>query len=297
MLRHESRYISKREICELIPMAQQQRKIKTALKKELYDGAGGKCANPGCANWRTHIHHIKHWAIYKCHNTGDMIAVCPSCHDEVHHGNLKISDETLYRWKRIDRGLVPAAAHIYVERAPELRLLTGTIALSPTNDSLIVFELSNTNRLKLRVLDSEILQVTLQLRNCKGMEVLRVVENHLHVVRDPEIEFEFRAGHARVTVPASETYIPSWVIQSMRFQDKTFADYGRVIALDIEVMRPGLVKVQGFWPAEEGCIVITQDAISFCRQGNPHPVSLRGDGEASVLIFTGLVNSKMFGFG
>src|SRR5471032_2843818 len=100
-------------------MAKQQRKITPALKRQLIEQAGGKCANPGCSNWRVHIHHIKHWAVYKVHNAGDMIAVCPSCHDSIHYGRLAIPDEVLYHWKGIARPAVPESAHIYVEPAPK----------------------------------------------------------------------------------------------------------------------------------------------------------------------------------
>jgi hypothetical protein len=43
------------------------------------------------------------WYIYGTHDPNHMIAVCPTCHDEIHHGRLPISDETLYKWKSIER--------------------------------------------------------------------------------------------------------------------------------------------------------------------------------------------------
>ena len=54
-----------------------RQKIPKTQKKQLIEEAGGKCANPGCSHWRTHIHHIKHWQVYKAHDTNHMIAVCP----------------------------------------------------------------------------------------------------------------------------------------------------------------------------------------------------------------------------
>ena len=124
-------------------MAESQRKIKPALKRLLIERAGGKCANPGCSNWRVHIHHIKHWAVYKTHSATDMIAVCPSCHDAAHHGRLKISDELLYEWKAIVRAGTPDTAHLYVEPSAQLKILTGSIAIATANDQAVVFELSN----------------------------------------------------------------------------------------------------------------------------------------------------------
>ncbi len=65
-------------------MAKQQRNVPKSLKAQLIKDAGDKCANPGCSNWRVHLHHIKHWVVYKTHDGKHMIAICPSCHDAVH---------------------------------------------------------------------------------------------------------------------------------------------------------------------------------------------------------------------
>lgn len=276
-------------------MADQQRKIKPTLKRQLVAEAGGKCANPGCSNWRSHIHHIKHWAVYKCHNAADMIAICPSCHDSAHHGSLKISDDVLYLWKGVERHSLPDTAHLYIEPAREVKLLTGTIAISTTNPEAVVFELSNSNRLKFRVLDGDLLQVSARIRNRSGTEVLRVVENHVRVVRDKKIDFEFRAGRARITVPSSEEYIPKWAIEQMHVEYPNFGANGRLLALDLEVLKPGLLRVQGFWPSESSAVVISREALSFCQPVAQRPLSLVGEGEGSVLMFAGPVTSALFG--
>lgn len=277
-------------------MTKQQRKIKPVQKKLLIDEAGGKCANPGCCNWRLHIHHIKHWAVYKTHDSAHMIAICPSCHDAVHHGTLPISDEILYQWKGIEKNQTPEVAHIYVEPAAELKLLTGTLYISTTNNQAAVFQLSNSNQLKIRVLDGDILQVSSRLQDQKGKEVLRVAENHVRVIRDKNIKFEFRAGRARVTVPATPNYAPAWLVQQMRVQEPEFAADGRIVALDIEVLKPGLLRVQGCWPDGDVGVVITNKSLSFCRNGNVQPLSMVGAGEDTILKYTGPITSALFGF-
>lgn len=277
-------------------MAESQRRIKPALKRILIEKAGGKCANPGCANWRVHIHHIKHWAVYKSHTAEDMIAVCPSCHDSAHHGRLKITDEQLYDWKRIARPSNPGAVNIYVEPAPTLKLLTGSLCVASTNDQAAVFELSNTNHLKLRVLDRDLLQVSSRLLDQRGNELLRVVENNVRVSKDKRITFDYRAGRARVMVPATDEFAPSWLVEQVRFQDPGFAADGWIIAFDIEVLKPGLVRVQGCWPDGNVGVVITDKALSFCVRGNREPVSMVGEGENTVLMYAGPVTKSLFGF-
>jgi len=273
-----------------------QRKIKPALKRLLIDKAGGKCANPGCSNWRVHIHHIKHWAVYKAHDADDMIAICPSCHDAAHHGQLKITDEMLYQWKGVVRPKVPDSIHIYVEPASELKLLTGSISIATLNDRASVFELSNSNHLKFRILDKDLLQISVRLQDQWGKELLRVVENHVRVVRDKSITFDYRPGRARVTVPATDDFAPQWLIDQVRCQDPEFAVDGRLVALDIEVVKPGLVRVQGCWPDGDTGIVITDKALSFCSRGRREPQSIAGGGENSVIVWRGPITKSIFGF-
>lgn len=277
-------------------MAEAQRKIKPALKRLLIEKAGGKCANPGCSNWRVHIHHIKHWAIYKAHDAHDMIAICPSCHDAAHHGRLKITDELLYIWKGIVRPDTPGSVHLYVEPAPTLKLLTGSLCISTTNDQAAIFELSNSNHLKIRVLDNDLLQVSARLLDQVGNELLRVVENHVRVTKDPRISFDYRAGRVRVTVPATDAFAPTWLVEQVRFRDAGYAADGRITALDIEVLRPGLVRVQGCWPDGNVGVVITDKTLSFCSRGQRQPTSLVGAGEDTVLMFVGPVTKALFGF-
>jgi hypothetical protein len=246
---------------------------------------------------RVHIHHIKHWAVYKTHNANDMIAICPSCHDAAHHGRLKISDELLYAWKGIARTVVRDSVHIYVEPAATLKLLTGTLCIATTNDQAAVFELSNSNHLKLRVLDNDLLLVSARLLDVQGKEILRVVENNVRVTSGKEVNFDYRAGRARVTVPATGHFAPTWLIEQVRYQDPEFASDGRITALDIEVLKPGLVRVRGCWPDGNVGVVITDRALSFCTRGLREPVSMIGEGEGSVLMFAGPVTTAMFGFG
>lgn len=277
-------------------MATVQRKIKPALKQLLITNAGRKCANPGCPNWRVHIHHIKHWAVYKAHDANDMIAICPSCHDAAHHGSLKITDEVLYLWKGVVRPDAPSSTYVYVEPAQELKLLTGSICIATKHDQTAIFELSNSNHLKLRVLDGDLLQVSVRLRDEKGNELLRVVENHVRVVPNENVKFEYRPGRVRITVPATDNFAPRWLIEQARYRNPAFAEDDRIVALDIEVLKPGLVRIQGCWPDGNVGIIITDQALSFCTRGLREPVSFVGEGEKTVLIYTGPITSAMFAF-
>ena len=136
-------------------MAEHRRRIPKPIKGQLVLEAGDKCANPGCPNWRSHIHHIRHWAVYKAHDSDHMIAICPSCHDSVHYAG-GISDDTLYAWKKIIRPEGEFRSHIYVEPAKDIRVLTGSMCVETENSSGAVFKLSNANTFSLRILDGDI---------------------------------------------------------------------------------------------------------------------------------------------
>lgn len=226
-------------------MVKMQRKLKANLKRELVAQAGGKCANPGCASWSRHIHHIKHWAVYKNHNASDMIALCPTCHDLAHHGTLKITDQALYDWKRISRQGARQTAHLYVEPAQDVLLLTGTVCVVAPLGRVTVFSLSNGNYLELRVLDGDLLQVSSRLLNLTGTEVHRVVENHVRVAIDPAVEFDQRPGRVRILAPATLEYLPEWLLGQIQTRAHGFVVDGKYVALDLEVVRPGVVRITG----------------------------------------------------
>ena len=277
-------------------MAKKRKKIKPAVKRQIVEEAGNKCANPGCTNWRVHIHHIEHWAIYESNDQKILIAVCPACHDAIHHGRLEIPDEALYVWKYIKRTKVPEISHLYIEPGEEIKLLTGTIAVTTTNQEVIVFQLSPNNSLKFRILDEDIMMLNLKLADTNGKEVLRVVDNHLRSKPSSDIEFLQVPGHLRVSVPATEQYIPLDVLQKMQTQEKDYGTDGSVIALDLEVLKPGLVSVQGLWIENNKAVIITKERLSFIKPDLKQPLSMVGDGEGSVLKYAGPITAAMFGF-
>jgi hypothetical protein len=223
-----------------------------------------------------------------------MIAICPSCHDEVHHGRLKISDETLYQWKEIVRPERPEAFQLHVEPAPTIKMMLGTICFSTKNDRAVIFELSNRNRLSFRILDGDLMRANVLIEKLSGEEVLHVVDNVVRVPPHKDVTFEARAGKVRVTVPATAEYIPPRAIAHMRIQEPLYGAAGRLTALDLEVLKPGLLRVEGFWPSPNGVVVITRERLSFCRPDLLQPLSMVGAGEETVYMFTGPVTTALF---
>ena len=253
-------------------MTEHRPAVKKGIKRRLLAEAGGKCANPGCTNTRVHIHHIMEWHIYGSHDPADMIAVCPSCHDEIHHGRLGIPDETLYAWKQLQRqASSDSTTQLYVEPAQKLEILCGSITLSTnrTGNKLVAFKLSNASRLGFKIEDNDMLLVNLQLNDRWGIPTLKVTDNRVRVAKDESVTFEVRNGRVIVTAPASDRYISQSSLLKMRAVEPNFASGGRLTILDTEVIAPGKVKILGMWPSPEVSVVITELGVSFVSPSWP----------------------------
>ena len=273
-------------------MARPVEKVSRQVRRALIRAAGDKCANPGCASQRINVHHVE----YKLYSTNDektLIAICPTCHEAVHNGDLAIPDETLYRWKQLRRE--GGRGHVYVEPGGQLKLLLGTIAVSGPSGAT-VFDLSPNNRLSFSIIDGDIMLIDLELESHQGHAVVRLTKGHIRV-RDPNVTVQQRPGHIRITAPLTEAYLPTWALDRLRVQEPTYAADNRITLLEIEVMEPGLVKVQGVWAHGDRVVVITDQRLAFIWPQLQQPLSMIGEGAASVLMYVGPISAALFGFG
>lgn len=275
-------------------MARPREPIPQKTKEALIREAGMKCANPGCVNYRTHMHHIRQWAVYETNDQEHMIAICPACHDAVHHGTLKIDDETLYRWKGIPRTATKQDL-LYVEPGHSPKLLLGSVAA--TGDTgLTVFQLSPTNRLSFRLANGDIFLVNLSISTVPGQEVIRIVDNHVRHAAEEPVRYHRRPGQIRVSAPDTPDFLPAWALACLRAVEPDYALSGELILVDIEVLEPGLVRVQGIWAESTRAVVITKELIAFMRPGMQQPISLCGQGASTVLDYHGPITSALFHF-
>jgi hypothetical protein len=275
-------------------MAQHRTRVSPALKRRLIQEAGGKCANPGCANYRTHLHHIKEWAVYATHDGKHMIALCPACHDAVHHGPLVIDDDTVYRWKGINRAAETRRDHVYVEPGSPPKLLLGTIAFTG-DQGVVVFQLGQTNALSFRVEDEDLLLLNVGLTDTSGRELLRVTDNHVREISPETITYERVPGHVRVTAKRGPEIVPTWAVERLQEFEPDYGTEETVVVLDLEVLEPGLVGVHGIWTVgDDRVIIITKRALSFLSPWRPHPISLVGEGVDSLIKYTGPLTTALF---
>lgn len=270
-------------------------KIPPKTKEKLIEEAGNKCANPGCANYRTHIHHIQQWSIYQTHDSDHMIAICPSCHDEVHYGKLKIDDSTVYQWKNIKRKTTNRDL-LYVEPNYESKLLLGSLAVTGIK-GVSVFELTKQNKLSYKLIDDEIFLMNLSISNLKGEEILKVTENHVKYTVDENIKFEKRPGRFKVTTNQNLDFIPMWAIPIILNMEPKFKFKNGILKIiDIEVISPGLVKAEGIWATDNYVIIITNNSFNIITPGLVRPLTFIGNGKHTTFEWKGKIDASMFGF-
>ncbi len=211
-------------------VAKYRPRVPRAMKERLIAEARGKCANPGCATRLLELHHIREWAIYQTHDEKHMIALCPSCHEAVTRGDLRIDDETLYRWKNLIRGSGQATGHLYVEPGGPARLLIGSVAVQADSD-LAVFRLTDEQNLSFQVRDHAIMHLNATVANVKGEPLLDVVDNHIFDPSDGVVEVAQRPGKFRMTAPVDTKLLPLWSLASIFHEGRprcplTWADAG-----------------------------------------------------------------------
>lgn len=251
--------------------------ICTALIKE----AGFKCANPGCPNTLTELHHITEWHIYHTHDEKDMIAICPTCHSHAHYGQLKIDALTIRRWKAICRPLRPKG-HIYIEPGQQNRLLLGSIYMTRNDQSdLMVFRLSARNQLSFRVINDVIMNLSLAISDTTGCKVVSVIDGHVFYSEDQDVKYQSRPGRVSLTVPANSRFVSAELLK--RYAENNppapLVVNGRITLLDLEVIVPGTVQVRGVWDEGNRVVVVTEDWLSICSLEKNGFCHFKGYGE------------------
>jgi hypothetical protein len=275
-------------------MATRRPEISRQVKRALFREAGNKCANPGCSNWRTHLHHITAWVVYQTHDAAHMIAICPTCHDAVHNGPLVIDDAIVYSWKRIQRP--PGQRdHVYVEPGDRVLMLLGSLAVTG-DQGITVFELGDNNKLGFRVVDGDVMLVNLRIADVNGRAVLRIVDGHVRMGPDSGFRYDRVPGRVAVFADDWRLACPGWVADIMRVQEPRFARDPDDPIFEIEVVEPGLLRVRGLWVKGETAVVVTRERLAFVSSGRTGPISLIGEGKDSVLKFTGPLTTSLFGF-
>lgn len=272
-------------------MAGHRPAVPQPIKQQLIEQINGKCANPGCPNALLELHHIREWHVYHTHDAEHMIAVCASCHDSVDRGELVIGDDEIYSWKRIVR-TGPCVGHIFVEPTSEPpRILLGTISVKG-DDGLVVFDFAVRHRLSFAVRDGDIMLLNLRISSPAGETLVDVVDGYVRT-RKPSIILKSRPGHIMIPAGFHSDVIPEWVRTKLVNEDLLYGIEGMPL-LQIRVVRPGLVRVNGIWCDENAAVIATTNRFLFISRTRQRPITIAGAGEETVLYYTGPAGTSLF---
>jgi hypothetical protein len=184
---------------------------------------------------------------------------------------------------------------LYVEPGEASKLLLGTIAVTG-QQGVTVFELGPPTKLSFRLEDEDVMLVNLAVSTTGGEEGLRVVDGHIRRDAGDRVEYERVPGHVCVRVPVSEQFMPPWALRKLRLFEPTFGEDGWLPLLDLEVLEPGVVRVQGVWNAGDHVVIaITRKQLAFLQPGLQAPLSLVGEGADSLLLHDGPITAALFG--
>lgn len=171
--------------------------------------------------------------------------------------------------------------------------MAGSVALEG-DSGLLVFDFGRHNRLSFALVDNDIVLLNVKLSTYGGEPVLDVVDGYIRQ-RDEDITLETRPGHVRIPGSINDTrFVSDWARTSLLLEDLHYGMSGLPL-LDLEVTRPGVVRVRGVWIDDDRGVVITGDRLSTLSRQRPKPITFMGDGEESVLHFQGLLGTAAFG--
>ena len=283
--------------CGSQEMLEVLRSLSPEQKEKIKEFSGGKCANPGCSARRTHIHHIDEWAIYHSDDLEILIPVCPSCHDQIHHGKLPISRETLIHWKNIIRKRSIRNLHIYVEPGENFKFRVGGLwlSISPEKMKLHLFQLSPNVKVKFKIEGNKISLADISICDVNGNLAIEVLSNYIEVI-DPLLNCNERNGHVKITSNDIERYLPNHLLKKFREQEPNYAE-NSITILEIEVTSPGEMALKGCWYEDNEAFIMTDLGLycvplmaSFVSKDSDCSVTYTGD---QVLFSTKNSSSKM----
>ena len=277
-------------------MARKRKRIKASVIAKIKKEAGGKCANPGCHNIRTDIHHIKEWAVYQTNDERILVAVCPSCHDAIHHGAITIDDETLLQWKSFKRPSTPLVSHLFVEPANVVTLRTGMISITSKKSGVTVFRLSDNHRLGFRIIGGDLFIANLVVSDLAGNVKIDITDNYIRVVDHSSITVSRIPGRVIVTSPEPSLFLTTETVNKMRIKESDYLSNGVLTLLDIKVTGPGRVTVAGCWSSQEKSVIITDKYLSLITKEMPSPLSICGESDKSFLLSDGPIDTSLFSF-
>jgi hypothetical protein len=124
---------------------------------------------------------------------------------------------------------------------------------------------------------------------------VRAFDNYFKIKNDKIISVEQRPGRIRVTVRDAERYLPSWTLKVMWRALPDFVQHNRATVFDLEVIRPGVVRLKGVFVAHDAILAITEEKVYVLRPELNGPLAFVGQGEGTEIRLSGPLTRAAFG--
>jgi hypothetical protein len=122
---------------------------------------------------------------------------------------------------------------------------------------------------------------------------VKAKSNHFRLLNSDSVRIERRTGRIRVTVLDAAKYLPSWIGVMWRAVPE-FVRNNEVDVLDIEVIRPGVVRLRGVFVASDAVLAITEQKLWVLKPEMNGPIAFVGQGEGTQIKVTGPITRAAF---
>jgi hypothetical protein len=132
------------------------------------------------------------------------------------------------------------------------------------------------------------------VQDLSGKTIVQISENNISAAATDGQSVERRPGKFRVTTSDRESYLPNWVFKMNLRELPEFMWDDEMTVFDLEVVRPGVVRLQGVFVAPDSVFAITESEIIILRPELNGPLLIVGAGEGTVIRITGPVTPVAF---
>ncbi len=154
----------------------------------------------------------------------------------------------------------------------------------------------NDNRLSFEIINGKFPLIDLTIKSLNGDTIISLEKNYISSEISTDIKPKRRPGKFQLVLTNQAlSLIPSWIKRQHMLHDTDFFATQEHTLFDIEVVEPGLVKINGIWMYKDTALVISPNGMSVIRRGNEAPITFKGEGSKSILRYRGPISLPLFG--
>lgn len=140
------------------------------------------------------------------------------------------------------------------------------------------------NKVLFRIENDSIFLGDVEIKTLNGRRVLRIFNNQRRPTSE-QVQYQYQPRHVHVSAPLDPIFLPAWALESVRHHLPSYATDGRVTLLDMQLVGPNIVKMQGVWMSRDRGVVVLNDKLIWMPSTGEHSSIIGSPGETAMLIF------------